>query len=180
MVEKRVKKSKMAVVKSKHRWLWRETSKIIFVHGKSDFWISVDGVVDDRQGHPPYPTGVVGGGRGPPVDCKSLEPCALNAQSLLCGAVRCGALRRCGDVWRHQPFHRHCHCHHHHSSSYGRGGPLPPPTTHSLSCQIKNIDGSGEQPHFFDLGRIICILKVKIKSYNEEYIYFNYYQFFGG
>ena len=23
--------------------------------------------------------GVVGGGRGPPVDCKSLEPCALNA-----------------------------------------------------------------------------------------------------
>ena len=45
---KRVKKSKMAVVKSKHRWLWRETSKIIFVHGKSDFWISVDGVVDDR------------------------------------------------------------------------------------------------------------------------------------
>ena len=48
MVEKRVKKSKMAVVKSKHRWLWRETSKIIFVHGKSDFWISVDGVVDDR------------------------------------------------------------------------------------------------------------------------------------
>ena len=42
MVEKRVKKSKMAVVKSKHRWLWRETSKIIFVHGKSDFWISVD------------------------------------------------------------------------------------------------------------------------------------------
>ena len=58
MVEKRVKKSKMAVVKSKHRWLWRETSKIIFVHGKSDFWISVDGVVGGGRGPLPITTTV--------------------------------------------------------------------------------------------------------------------------